>query len=123
MGVRSGLGPFGLLYLNDGVVGGERILPEGWVDYSARLTPGSEDFGYGAGFWTNRGAGPAIASRVAAGMPADSFMARGSQGQYLIIVPSARLVILRMGMAYTDRGDVAATERLVADAVAAVRNR
>jgi CubicO group peptidase (beta-lactamase class C family) len=112
---------FGLLYLNDGVVGGERILPEGWVDYSARLTPGSETFGYGAGFWTNRGDGPAIASRVRAGMPPDSFMARGSQGQYIVVIPSSKLVIVRLGIAYTPMGDIAAMERLVDDAVAALR--
>jgi CubicO group peptidase (beta-lactamase class C family) len=112
---------FGQLYLDDGVVGGERILPEHWVDYSARPTPGSEAFGYGAGFWTNRGAGVMARRRVAAGMPADSFMARGSYGQYVVVIPSSRLVIVRMGFAYTPLGDIAAVERLTADAVAAVR--
>ena len=37
--------------------GGERLLLPGWVDYSASPTPGSERYGYGAGFWTNRGDG------------------------------------------------------------------
>ncbi len=111
---------FGLLYLNDGVVGGERILPPGWVDYSARLTPGSEAFGYGAGFWTNRGDQPA-ARLHRPDMPPDSFMARGSLGQYLIIVPSERLVIVRMGLARTRYEDIEGVDRLTAEAIAAVR--
>ena len=109
---------FGLLYLNDGVVGGERILPEGWVDYSASQTPGSGFYGYGAGFWTNRGGGEGATYRIAHGMPADAFMARGSGGQYTIIVPSHRLVIVRLGPAFTPRDDMDVVARLVADVIA-----
>jgi CubicO group peptidase (beta-lactamase class C family) len=110
---------FGQLYLDDGVVDGERILPEGWVDYSARLTPGSETFGYGAGFWTNRGTTGGAARRVGLGIPPDSFMARGIHGQYVVIVPSARLVVVRLGMAYDYYEDIDGVARLVAAAIAA----
>jgi hypothetical protein len=108
----------GLLYLNDGVVGSERILPQGWVDYSARLTPGSELYGYGAGFWTNRGGSPGATNRPH--MPGDSFMARGNHGQYVIVIPSRRIVIVRMGDAYTRYGDIEAVDRLVGEVLAAV---
>jgi CubicO group peptidase (beta-lactamase class C family) len=110
---------FGLLYLNGGLVGGQRLLPEGWVDYSATATPGSEQFGYGAGFWTNRGNGEGQRYRIAHGLPADSFMARGSNGQYTIVVPSQRLVVVRMGPAFNERDDMDVVARLVADVIAA----
>ena len=110
---------FGLLYLNDGVVGGERLLPEGWVDCSAAATPGSERFGYGAGFWTNRGNGDGQRYRIGHGIPADVFMARGANGQYTIIVPSQRLVVVRLGPAFIERDDMDAVARLVADVIAA----
>lgn len=112
---------FGLLYLNDGVVGGQRLLPEGWVDYSATPTPGSERYGYAAGFWTNRGDSDGARYRVKAGLPPDSFMARGAYGQYIIIVPSRRLVVARFGMAFTPRDDMDTVARLVADIVATIR--
>jgi len=107
----------GLLFANDGVVGGERVLPAGWVDYSARLTAGSEDFGYGAGFWTDRGEPRAHAFRPH--LPADAFMARGHHGQYVIIVPSKRLVVVRLGDAYTAREDMGGVDRLVGEVIAA----
>ncbi|MFO1162867.1 MAG: serine hydrolase [Reyranellaceae bacterium] len=109
---------FGLLYLNDGVVGGERLLPTGWVDYSAAPTPGSERFGYAAGFWTNRGDGEGQRHRITRGIPADAFFARGAMGQYVIIVPSQRLVVVRLGSAFTARDDMDVVARLVADVIA-----
>ena len=110
----------GLLYLNDGVVGGERLLPPGWVEYSARPTAGSEVYGYAAGFWTNRGDGSGARYRINAGMPADAFMARGAQGQYVVIVPSRQLVIVRMGPAWTPRDDMAVVARLTRDVIDAL---
>ena len=110
----------GVLYLHDGVVGGERVLPAGWVEYSARATPGAEFAGYGAGFWTNRDSGDGARSRIAAGMPADSFIARGSHGQYVVIVPSQQLVIVRMGPAWTARDDMDAVAHLTRDVIAAL---
>lgn len=111
----------GQFYLDDGVVGGERLLPEGWTDYSARLTPGSETYGYGAGFWTNRGDSEGAKIRIGYGLPADAYMARGSFGQYVVIVPSARLVVVRLGPAFTARDDMEPVAHLVAETIATLR--
>jgi CubicO group peptidase (beta-lactamase class C family) len=109
---------FGLFYLNDGVAGGKRILPEGWVNYSASPTPNAF-VGYGAGFWTNRGDSFGAKYRTEQGWPRDAFFARGTIGQYVIVIPSQRLVIARFGM--TPNWPLAAdgVSRLVSDVVAA----
>ncbi len=84
------LARFGLLYLNDGVWNGERLLPEGWTRYVATPSgpqpPG--EFGYGATFWL---------LNKSPGVPADSYGAFGNRGQYVIIVPSRQIVIVRRG--------------------------
>jgi CubicO group peptidase (beta-lactamase class C family) len=108
---------FGQLYLNDGVVGGRRILPEGWVSYSAALTPNGW-VGIGAGFWTNRGDSKGSRYRTSLGMPGDAFYASGTFGQYVIIVPSERLVVVRLGTS-GNQYDIAGVSRLVADAIIA----
>jgi len=114
---------FGQLYLDDGIgSSGERILPAGWVSYSAAATPGAGEYGYAAGFWTNRDDGPGARYRIARGMPADAFMARGSHGQYVIMIPSRDLVIARFGPAWTPRDDMDRVAQLTAEVIAALRS-
>ena len=95
------LGRLGLLHLNDGVWGGERILPEGWVRFVTTPAPsqpparadGSKRFGYGAQWWLLGGF---------EGLPEDTFAALGNRGQSLTIIPSRDLIIVRRG--FDDNG-------------------
>jgi len=88
---------FGYLYLRDGVWEGERLLPEGWVDFSRTKTTGTNSNTYGAGFWiTSYGEEPTRAQAVRS-PPWDAFNANGSEGQTIWIVPSRDLVIVRLG--------------------------
>ncbi len=109
----------GTLYLNDGVVHGRRILPEGWVNYSATPTLDSD---YRAGFWTNRGSHGNAQARIQAGMPEDSFYGSGNLGQRIVIIPSAGLVIVRLGLTHSPGFDMKGVLRLVADTSAALKN-
>lgn len=85
---------FGLLYLNKGNWNGKQILSEDWVKYTATPTNGSKGI-YGAQFWLNAG-GHLI------DVPKDMYMASGYQGQYVFIIPSKELVIVRMGVNYNN---------------------
>ena len=89
---------FGELFLHDGVWNGRRILPEGWVTYSTMPTPQSPDGNFGAHWWLKLqpeiGGGTAAAARL----PADTFFAIGHEAQTLTVIPSRRLVVVRLGM-------------------------
>ncbi len=111
---------FGMLFLEDGVVGGKRILPEGWVRYSTTPTPNAF-VGYGAGWWINQGDSQGARFRRDHGMPADAFMAQGIYGQTVVVVPSQRLVIARFGTTYDLQMAMVDISRLTADTIAALR--
>jgi len=109
---------FGLLYLNDGVAGGKRVLHEDWVDFSAAATLDSD---YGAGFWTNRSEHPNAKGRVRLGIPRDAFFASGDLGQRIVIMPSQHLVVVRLGDSVDPTGDIRGLARLVKEVIAAVQ--
>jgi CubicO group peptidase (beta-lactamase class C family) len=109
---------FGLLYLNDGIVGGKRVLHEDWVDYSAAATLDSD---YGAGFWTNRSEHPNAKGRVRSGIPRDAFFASGDLGQRIVIMPSQHLVVVRLGDSVDPTGDIRGLGRLVKEVIVAVQ--
>jgi CubicO group peptidase (beta-lactamase class C family) len=109
---------FGLLYLNDGVVGGKKLLHEDWVDLSAAATL---DTDYGAGFWTNRSEHPHAKARIAMGIPRDAFFASGDLGQRIVILPTQRMVIVRLGDAVDPTGDIRGLGRLVKEVIEAVQ--
>jgi CubicO group peptidase (beta-lactamase class C family) len=49
---------FGLLYLRDGVWDGQRLLPDGWVDFARTKSPAVNVDAYGASWWISpQGAG------------------------------------------------------------------
>jgi len=110
---------FGLLYLNDGVIGGRRILHEDWVDFSAAATL---DTDYGAGFWTNRSEHENAKGRVRLGIPRDAFYASGDLGQRIVILPSQHLVIVRLGDSVDSTGDIRGLGRLVKEVIAATQH-
>lgn len=101
---------FGLLYLNRGNWNGEQIIDSTWVDYVS--TPTNTSNGrYGAQFWLNAGGHYPDA-------PRDLFSANGYQGQYVFIIPSKDLVIVRMGLMEEPEFDV---NELLRDVVSCIR--
>ena len=93
------LARLGILYLNDGVWNGRRILPEGWSEYVATPAPAQPpraetrpSHGYGAQFWLYQGY---------PGVPEGTYAALGNRGQFIIIVPAEGVVIVRRGYDYS----------------------
>lgn len=88
-------GRFGeLLRLHGRAPNGHQILPEKWIDFMR--TPSPRNAAYGAHLWLNR------ASEESALMPGQApdslFGCVGHNGQYILVSPSQRLTVVRIGM-------------------------
>lgn len=91
---------FGEFLRLNGEWNGEQLLPMGFVDYMRSPLPASDE-GHGpvygrGGVWLGPGQGFTL--------PADTFMMQGHLRQVIAIIPSLKLVILRMGLTREDIG-------------------
>lgn len=90
----------GQFALQDGVWNGSRLLPEGWMKQSVEAVAAeeNEDPGYASGWWANT---RADGSQYAPDLPADTYFAEGHDGQRMVVIPSHRLVVVRLGFTPT----------------------
>ncbi len=92
------LARFGLLYLQKGVWNGERLLSEEWIDFVRTPAPATAERGnqYGAHWW--------LVPDDRNDVPKDAYSTSGNRGQYVVVVPSHDLVIVRRGLDYGRQG-------------------
>ena len=95
---------FGEFLRNRGVVNGQRLLPESWMQFMLASSPA--DGGYGGHIWLNKprpeGSNPALWPGQG---PSDIFACLGHQGQFILVSPSQNLTIVRLGKSSNEQGD------------------
>jgi CubicO group peptidase (beta-lactamase class C family) len=89
---------FGQLFLQDGVWDGRRILPVDWVTFSTTPTTPSLLGNFGAHWWLKLGPEIGGGTDAAARIPRDAFFAIGHEAQTLTVIPSQRMVAVRLGL-------------------------
>ncbi len=92
------LARFGLLYLRNGLWNGERLLSEDWIDFVRTPAPSTAGRGnfYGGQFW--------LVPDERKDIPGDAYSTAGNRGQFVVIVPSHDLVIVRRGLDWGRQG-------------------
>ena len=105
---------FGEFLRHGGSVKGAQLVPRRWIDFMKSESPRSPD--YGAQLWLNRSSGEDRDELFAEQGPGDAFAAVGHLGQYMIVVPSRGLTIVRLGK--TDQEERKALVDALAEIVA-----
>jgi hypothetical protein len=92
------LARFGLLYQQNGVWDGERLISEDWIDFVRTPAASTRDRGnfYGGQWW--------LVPDDRTDVPKSAYSTSGNRGQYVIVVPTHDLVIVRRGLDYGEQG-------------------
>ena len=94
---------FGEFLRHGGSVKGAQILPRGWVSFMTSPNPRAAD--YGAHLWLNRETEAGRNTLFAGQGPPDVFAAIGHLGQYVVVSPSKKLTVVRLGHTEDDGDD------------------
>ena len=98
------LAKVGLLYLNNGIWKGERLLPKDWVEYTTTAAPSfaktklkgfANRENYGAHWWLNKNNQEKGLARPYPDAPESLYMALGHYGQSLAIFPEQNMLVVR----------------------------
>ncbi|MEZ5093427.1 serine hydrolase domain-containing protein [Nocardioides sp.] len=89
----------GQFALQNGEWNGQQLLPDDWMaTTTTAIDVTTEEDGYGAGWWVNRRPDGTL---VHPELPEDTYFAEGHDGQWIVVVPSYDLVVVRMGFSPT----------------------
>jgi CubicO group peptidase (beta-lactamase class C family) len=89
---------FGQFLLQDGTWQGQRLVPPEWIAYMRSVTPQSPGREFGAHLWLRVPEPYNSRARNPPALPEDAFHLVGHEGQLLSVIPSRKLVVLRMGL-------------------------
>ena len=94
---------FGEFLRNRGAVAGAQLVPRQWIDFM--VTPSPREAQYGAQIWLNRTPTSGKSVLFPDRGPRDLFACLGHLGQYVLVSPSRKLVVVRLGNTPEDRLD------------------
>jgi CubicO group peptidase (beta-lactamase class C family) len=92
------LARFGLLYAQNGMWDGERLISEDWIRFVRTPAPATAERGnfYGGQWW--------LLPDDRTDVPKDAYSTAGNRGQYVIVIPSHDVVIVRRGLDFGRQG-------------------
>lgn len=106
---------FGLLYYNNGIWNGQQVLPPTWVKETTEPCTANKLKWYGYQFWLNGMDENDTTGHRFPDVPADLFFCNGYGGQGIFIIPSKKLVAVRLGLHIIDRN------RFLKEVIAAIQ--
>ena len=96
---------YGLFYLNGGAINGKQLISKPYFNETITPAPSTKYGGYGYLFWLNKGSKSDTTSRTFPNLPRDLFFASGVYGQSISIIPSKKIVIVRLGLSLYENFD------------------